>query len=187
MKNEIMTERLILRPFMENDLEAFFACCQNPDLGNNAGWKPHETIEESKDILQQFFIAQENVWAIARLEDQRLIGSIGIIPDSKRENPNALMLGYWLDEAQWDKGYMTEAVKAVLNFGFETLNIDLITANCYPHNERSQKVLKKQGFEYEGTLHQAELMHDGQIHDHQCYYLKKKIWEQYNKDKNNKK
>lgn len=174
MNNEIKTERLLLRSFKENDLEAFFACCRNPNLGNNAGWKPHETIEESRDILEHFFMAQENIWAIVLPKNQRLIGSVGIIPDPKRENPHAFMLGYWLDEAYWGKGYMSEAVKAVLNYGFETLKLNLITANCYPHNERSRKVLEKQGFEYEGTLHQAELMHDGQIFDHQCYYLKKK-------------
>lgn len=100
-----------------------------------------------------------------------MIGSIGIIADPKRENPQVRMLGYWLDEAQWGKGYMTEAVKAVLNYGFGTLKLSLITANCYPHNERSQQVLKRQGFVHEGTLHQAEVTYDGHVYDHQCYYL----------------
>ena len=52
---------------------------------------------------------------------------------------------------------MTEAVQSVLDYGFNTLQLNLITANCYPHNERSQQVLKRHGFIYEGTLHQAEL------------------------------
>lgn len=81
------------------------------------------------------------------------------------------MLGYWLDESYWGKGYMTEAVQGVLNYGFEELRLSLITATCYPHNKRSQKVLKKNGFIYEGTLHQAELTYNGNIYDHQCYYL----------------
>ena len=102
-----------------------------------------------------------------------MIGSVGIIPDPKRENPQARMLGYWLDESHWGKGYMTEAVQSVLDYGFNTLQLNLITANCYPHNERSQKVLKRHGFIYEGTLHQAELTYDGHLYDHQCYYLAK--------------
>lgn len=177
MNNELRTERLLLRPFAETDLEAFFLCCQNPHLGDNAGWKPHETMEESREILHQVFIGQENIWAVIRQEDQRLIGSIGIIPDPKRENPQALMLGYWLDENFWGKGYMTEATKVVLKYGFEQLNLSIITANCYPHNKRSQKVLEKQGFEYEGVLHQAEVSYDGQLLDHLCYYLRKDRWE----------
>ena len=169
----IETERLLLRPFRESDAEAFFKCCQNPNIGNNAGWKPHRSLEESQEILRSVFISQPGIWAITLKEDGRLIGSVGIIPDPKRENPQARMLGYWLDESHWGKGYMTEAVQSVLDYGFNTLQLSLITANCYPHNERSQQVLKRHGFIYEGTLHQAELTYDGHLYDHQCYYLAK--------------
>ncbi len=169
----IETERLLLRPFRESDAEAFFECCQNPNIGNNAGWKPHGSLEESQEILRSVFISQSGIWAIILKEDGRLIGSVGIIPDPKRENPQARMLGYWLDESHWGKGYMTEAVQSVLDYGFNTLQLSLITANCYPHNERSQQVLKRHGFIYEGTLHQAELTYDGHLYDHQCYYLTK--------------
>ena len=48
-------------------------------------------------------------------DTKQLIGSVGIIPDPKRENPQVRMLGYWLDESYWGKGYMTEAVQGVLN------------------------------------------------------------------------
>ena len=142
----IETERLLLRPFRESDAEAFFECCQNPNIGNNAGWKPHGSLEESQEILRSVFISQSGIWAITLKEDGRLIGSVGIIPDPKRENPQARMLGYWLDESHWGKGYMTEAVQSVLDYGFNTLQLSLITANCYPHNERSQQVLKTPRF-----------------------------------------
>ena len=165
------TVRLLIRPFQEEDADAFFACCQNPNLGNNAGWAPHKTIEESREILQNVFIGQENIWAMILKDAQQLIGSIGIVPDPKRENPQVRMLGYWLDEAHWGKGYMTEAVQAVLNYGFNELQLSLITANCYPHNKRSQQVLERNGFIYEGVLHQAELTYNGNIFDHLCYYL----------------
>lgn len=165
------TVRLLIRPFQEEDADAFFACCQNPNLGNNAGWAPHKTIEESREILQNVFIGQENIWAMILKDTQQLIGSIGIVPDPKRENPQVRMLGYWLDEAHWGKGYMTEAVQAILNYGFNELQLSLITANCYPHNKRSQQVLERNGFIYEGVLHQAELTYNGNIFDHLCYYL----------------
>lgn len=169
----IETERLILRPFTENDTEAVFNCCQHPNLGNNAGWKPHDTLEESLKILQTIFIPQKDTWAITRKEDRLLIGAIGILPDPKRENSNAGMIGYWLDEAQWGKGYMSESVCAVLDYGFNKLGLTLISANCYPQNKRSQRVLEKMGFTYEGILHQAEVSYDDKIYDHLCYYLEK--------------
>lgn len=149
----IETKRLLLRPFQENDAEAFFACCQNPNLGNNAGWAPHKTLNESREILHGAFIGQEGIWAVTLKDTQQLIASIGIVPDPKRENPQVRMLGYWLDEPYWGKGYMSEAVQAVLNYGFNELQLSLITANCYPHNKRSQQVLKRNGFIYEGTTH----------------------------------
>ena len=108
---------------------------------------------------------------IAGDSSECVIGSIGIVPDPKRENPQVRMLGYWLDEAHWGKGYMTEAVQAILNYGFNELQLSLITANCYPHNKRSQQVLERNGFIYEGVLHQAELTYNGNIFDHLCYYL----------------
>ena len=128
----------MLRPFSESDAPDVFESCKNPNLGNNAGWKPLETIEETIDVLNTIFIGKEGVWAIVSKETQQVIGSIGIIPDPKRENPHARMLGYWLKEECWG---------------------------------RSQRVLEKNGFVYEGRLHQAELMHTGQIEDHLCYYL----------------
>ena len=167
----IETRRLLLRPFQENDAEAFFACCQNPNLGNNAGWAPHKTLNESREILHSAFIGQEGIWAVTLKDTQQLIASIGIVPDPKRENPQVRMLGYWLDEPYWGKGYMSEAVQAVLNYGFNELQLSLITANCYPHNKRSQQVLKRNGFIYEGILHQAELTYNGNIYDHECYYI----------------
>ena len=169
--SNIETNRLVLRPFSESDAPDGFESCKNPNLGNNAGWKPLETIEETIDVLKAIFIGKEGVWAIVSKETKQVIGSIGIIPDPKRENPHARMLGYWLDEKYWGQGFMSEAVKSVLNYGFTQMGLHLITANCYPHNQRSQRVLQKNGFIYEGLLHQAELMYNGQIYDHLCYYL----------------
>lgn len=169
--SNIETNRLVLRPFSESDAPDVFESCKNPNLGNNAGWKPHETIEETIDVLNAFLSGKKGFGLSYQKRQNKSLGSIGIIPDSKRENPHARMLGYWLKEECWGQGFMTEAVQSVLNYGFIQMNLHLITANCYPHNQRSQRVLEKNGFIYEGRLHQAELMYNGQIYDHLCYYL----------------
>ena len=123
-------------------------------------------IETNRLVLRPFSESDAPDVFIVSKETQQVIGSIGIIPDPKRENPHARMLGYWLKEECWGQGFMTEAVQSVLNYGFTQMNLHLITANCYPHNQCSQRVLEKNGFVYEGRLHQAELMHTGQIEDH---------------------
>lgn len=172
---DLLTPRLLLRPFVPSDAETLFACCRNPKLGDNAGWKPHETPEESEEVLRTVFLGQENVWALVRKENGRLIGSAGLLPDPKRENPQAYMLGYWLDENYWGKGYMSESVQAILRYGFGNLGLHLITAHCYSHNPRSQHVLERAGFHYEGTLHQAVRTGNGQVYDLLCYYLPRQL------------
>ena len=106
-------------------------------------------------------------------EDNSLVGSIGIITDPKRENTRTRMLGYWLKECHWGKGMASEATRTILDYGFNVLGLHLISANCYPHNTRSRLLLERNGFVYEGILHEAEMTYDGHVYDHLCFYQKK--------------
>lgn len=83
------------------------------------------------------------------------------------------MIGYSLAFDCWGKGIMTEAVEAVLVYGFDLLNLSIITATCYPDNPASAKVLEKCGFVYEGTLRQAQIRFDGKVQDFCCYSVTK--------------
>ena len=177
MEMELYTNRLLLRPFREDDAEAVYQYSKGPNVGPNAGWKPHGSVEESADILRVVFLNQPSVWAVVRRSDGRLLGSCGIIHDPKRENEAARMLGYALGEDYWGKGYMTEAVQAVLNAGFYEMGLELVSATCYPDNARSKNVLQKCGFQYDGTLHRAEKLYIGEIKDHLCFYLEKAVYE----------
>lgn len=167
----LTTERLTLRPFREDDVEALYAYSKDEKVGRNAGWKPHESLLESSDILHLVFLNQSSVWAIERQTDRRLMGSIGLITDSARQYGSARSLGYALGIDYWGQGYMTEAVRAAVRFGFGQMGLDLISATCYPDNPASRRVLEKCGFQYEGVLHRAELLYNGQVKDHLCFYL----------------
>lgn len=167
----LTTERLTLRPFREDDVEALYAYSKDEEVGRNAGWKPHESLLESSDILHLVFLNQSSVWAIERQTDRRLMGSIGLITDSARQYGSARSLGYALGIDYWGQGYMTEAVRAAVRFGFGQMGLDLISATCYPDNPASRRVLEKCGFQYEGVLHRAELLYNGQVKDHLCFYL----------------
>lgn len=167
----LTTERLTLRPFREDDVEALYAYSKDEEVGRNAGWKPHESLLESSDILHLVFLNQSSVWAIERQTDHRLMGSIGLITDSARQYGSARSLGYALGVDYWGQGYMTEAVRAAVRFGFGQMGLDLISATCYPDNPASRRVLEKCGFQYEGVLHRAELLYNGQVKDHLCFYL----------------
>lgn len=168
---ELETKRLRLRPLTEQDAEGLFAYCSHPAVGPRAGWKPHETLEESWEILEQVFLKEPHVFAIE--QEGRLIGTVGLVDDGKRENAGAKMIGYSLAFDCWGKGIMTEAVEAVLVYGFDLLNLSIITATCYPDNPASAKVLEKCGFVYEGTLRQAQIRFDGKVQDFRCYSVTK--------------
>jgi len=167
----LYTKRLIIRPVQTGDADDIFDYSRTPNVGPNAGWKPHENIEETREIMNEIFLNKETVWAIELKETKKIIGSIGLIDDPKRQHDLVKMLGYAMGEASWGKGLMTEAVGEVLEFGFERLKLDAVSAYCYPMNERSRKILKKYNFEYEGTLKLAEKIFNGSIYDNECYLL----------------
>lgn len=167
------TERLFLRAITIEDAEEMYAYFREPNVGPNAGWKPHECMEETNDALHTIFIGKEGTYGIVLKENGKIVGSLGLIEDPKRENSHTRMLGYSISESEWGKGFMTEAVKRVIQYGFEEMGLELISAYCYPHNERSKSVIRKCEFTYEGTLRRCEVLYNGAIYDNECYSLLK--------------
>jgi putative acetyltransferase len=168
---EIMTRRLLLRPILQSDDHDIYAYSKSVNVGPNAGWKPHENLEETREIMKTVFLDKDDIFGIILPTTGALIGSLGLMKDPKRENDKARMLGYALSELYWGNGYMSEAANAVVRYGFAELKLDLISAYCYPHNERSKRVLKKLGFDYEGTLRKCEKLYNGKVYDNDCYVL----------------
>lgn len=165
------TERLLLRPLETSDIDDIFEYSCNPNVGPNAGWKPHESKEETRIIMNEIFLNKETVWGIELKEPKKIIGSIGLIDDPKRQYDRVKMIGYAIGEAYWGKGFMTEAVEEVIKYGFEELNLAAISAYCYPFNERSKRIIAKCNFNYEGTLIMAEKIFNGYVYDNDCYLL----------------
>lgn len=171
--NNFETDRLILRHIVETDVEDIFEYCKTPNVGPNAGWELHKTLDDSKVILKEVFLNQPNIFGMVLKETQKMIGTIGLIDDPRRQNPNVLMLAYAMSETYWGKGLMTEAALAVIKHGFDELPIDIITCSCYTTNSRSRRLIEKCGFRYEGCLQQAELRFDGKIMDMECFSLER--------------
>ena len=168
---EIVTNRIVLRPILVEDVYDIFEYSRETNVGANAGWKPHESLEESLQVMKTLFINKENIFGIILQETGKLIGTVGLVADPKRKNDNVKMLGYAMGEAYWGKGYMTEAAKALVVHGFKTIQLTLISAYCYSFNFRSQRVLSKLGFKYEGRLTLCEKIYNGNIYDNECYAL----------------
>ena len=103
------TERMILRPWKVEDLEDFYEYAKNPKVGSGAGWEPHKNKEVSLKILE-LFIEKDEVRAIVYKEDGKVIGSLGVHSDKKREDIRGKMIGYVLSQTYWGRGLMSEAV-----------------------------------------------------------------------------
>jgi len=170
------TPRLVLRAFRETDADDVFAYAKNPKVGPAAGWKPHADREESLRIVRMF-IAQDEVWAIEDRESGRVIGSIGLHRDRKRDHPGARMVGYVLAEAYWGRGLAVEAVRALQRHAFEGMGLDILSVVHFPFNAQSRRVIEKCGFTYEGTLRRATPVFSGEIYDDVCYSMTREEWE----------
>jgi len=139
------TKRLILRNWQLDDARDLFEYANNPKIGPMAGWKPHENIEESIEIVKMFIKTKQ--FAITIKPHDVVIGSIGwqIIDDKTVE------LGYVLSEKYWGQGIMPEAIKEVIKYLFDELNYEVIISGHFDFNQQSKRVIEKLNFKYFNT------------------------------------
>lgn len=152
------TSRLLLRPFREEDLIDLFSYACHPQVGPAAGWKPHYSISESRQILKSF-MERDEVWAITLKDSGLLIGSIGLHKDTSRSvgTRHVRSLGYVLSAAYWGHGYATEAARRILRYVFSEMeNPPEMISICHKDfNTRSRRVINKCGFKFEGVTRKA--------------------------------
>ena len=147
------TERLILRPWEETDAESLFAYAKDPAVGPIAGWPPHKSLEESRQVIRTVLNGAA-CYAICEKENGRAIGSIELKRKGHTdmtEQEDECELGYWLGKPFWGRGYMPEAAAELLRHGFETLGMSVIWCGYYDGNMQSKRVQEKLGFEYHHT------------------------------------
>ena len=179
----LVTERLVLRPLVAADIDDVFAYCSDPDIGPDAGWAPHRTREDARFFVEEiasaphvFGVFERALGATGGEGTGPCIGSIGLIVDPQRRNVDCLMLGYALARRAWGKGYMTEASREVIRYGFDELGLSLVSCTHYVFNDRSRRVIEKCGFEREGVIHAAEPAPDGTLQDMAAYCLTREAW-----------
>lgn len=168
----LSTERFTLRSLSAADAQDVFEYSKSPEVGPAAGWVPHRSIDDSLVFIEKI-ASSPHVFGLIEKETGHIVGSVGLIEDTMRKNTDALMLGYALGQPWWGKGYMTEASREIIRYGFEDLRLSLITSNHYEFNHRSKRVIEKCGFKYEGTLRGVELTPDGIMQDAACYSITK--------------
>lgn len=144
----LVTKRLILRDLKYSDVEDFYNYAKKPNIGPSAGWKPHESIEESMRIIRMM-ISENEVWAVTLKESDRVIGTIGLhVRNFDNAISNQKEIGYVLDDTYWGQGLMVEAVDAVLKYAFMDLELDKVLCGHSVANIQSKRVVEKSNFIY---------------------------------------
>lgn len=172
------TDRMILREWHEEDAEELFRHACSPDVGSAAGWPPHSSVAESREIIRKVLSLPET-YALVLKETGLPIGSISIKTGDATDftdADNECELGYWLGKEYWGAGLMPEAVREIIRYAFEDLGMINIWCGYYDGNEKSKRVQEKCGFKYQWTTEKLEVPLLGVMKTGHANLLTKEEW-----------
>ena len=152
----LQTKRLILRPWSENDAEELYKYASDPEVGPPAGWPPHTSVENSREIIRTVLSAPET-YAVCLKENGKPIGSVGLHRNDLAERDDEYELGYWIGKPFWGQGLIPEASRELLRYAFEDLGMNRIWCGYYDGNEKSRRVQEKLGFVFHHTTEGLEV------------------------------
>ena len=138
----LITEMLKLREWKETDSKDLYEYAKSELVGPNAGWQPHKSEEESKDIIKMF-IRNNDTYAVVLKAENKVIGSLGLHdrkPDESLVELKQKEIGYVLNPKYWGRGIIPEAVNCLIKYGFNELNLDLIWCGHFNFNNNSKRV-----------------------------------------------
>jgi len=180
--NTLETERLLLRTLTSDDSDRIEELAGDYDVAKSTLNIPHPYPKGSAvQFIDNILISEKNnkiaMFAITLKESRLLIGlaNLNLAASHKRGE-----LAYWVGKQYWGKGYGTEAVEALLEYGFNQLNLNRIFAASFTSNPGSWRVMEKIGLKYEGTLKQ-HVARFGNYYDLAYYGLLKDEYEKENK------
>nr|WP_110930357.1 GNAT family protein [Paenibacillus bouchesdurhonensis] len=162
----IESERLLLRKMERSDAERMFQYWSDPEVVKYMNIPPFASVEDTLEMIQLLNELSESEdtlrWGIELKEEGQLIGSCGF---NVWELSGAYRgeIGYDLGKEYWGCGYMSEALRMVLSYGYQTIGLNRIEALVHPNNAASQRLLQAFDFTKEGLLRQYQKTEDGFI------------------------
>jgi ribosomal-protein-alanine N-acetyltransferase len=173
----IEAKRISLRWISEADTDAFFAIYSHPEVMRYWSTPPLPGRDAAAKLIAKIHADYRRrlilKWGIARRTDNQLIGSLTLF--NLDFNHRRAEIGYALGRDHWGRGYMNEALQAVLGYAFETLSLHRIEADVDPRNAASIKTLERLGFKREGYLRERWQI-NGEIQDAYFYGLIEQEW-----------
>ena len=137
-------QRLILRPWREDDAPALYEYASDPQVGPPAGWAAHTSVEESRQIIRDILSAEGTFAVCIAARGDTPVGSIGWFTRSRTSGEPEL--GYWIGRPFWGQGYIPEAVDCLLTHLFTKTDYERVWCSHFVENEKSRRVIQKSGF-----------------------------------------
>lgn len=148
------TERLVLRPWQDSDATDLYELARDERVGLPCGWQPHQSLEESRQIIMDILSA-EGTYAIVEQISQQVVGAFSLrdgqaskfVTDNERERE----VGFWLGVPYWERGYIPEVLVTAINYLFNETAITTLWAGYFDGNNKSKRVQEKCGFQFVET------------------------------------
>lgn len=170
----IASNRLLLRPWQDDDAPLLYRYASDPDVGPRAGWAPHQSVEESLHIIQTVF-RNPTTWAIVLKDSDLLVGAIGYGPSCDCHLPareGEPTVGYWIAKPFWNQGLCTEALQLLIahlrqqnesneNNEVSAPTIPSLISGHFIDNPASGRVMEKCGFVPTGDICYDPTLHGG--------------------------
>ena len=170
------TKRLILRQLNAADAQEVFNVFSDSKVTEFYDLDTFTSLEQAEKLIERHYDRFANRsglrWGIVRRENNSVIGTCGL--NLYRHSVSG-EIGYELARQYWRRGIMTEALRSVINFGFERQGLNRIQALVITRNTASENLLLKLGFQEEGVLREYGFF-KGEFHDLTCFSILRKDW-----------
>lgn len=168
---EIETDRLILREILPDDAQAVFSLFSDPEVMRFYDLETYGTLSQAEELIEffdeSFELERAIRWGVVRKErPDVVIGTCGYVWLRQYRGE----IGYELARSCWRQGIMSEALDAILEFGFDQLALNRIEALTMTGNVASAALLRSLGFQEEGVLRQHDFF-KGQFHDMRLFSI----------------
>ena len=178
------TPRLTLRKIRMSDAADVYLYAKDPEVARHVLWEPHRSVLDSRGFIRflmyQYRNGMPGSWGIEFKETGRIIGTIGYM--SYNADNATVEVGYSIAREHWGKGLMTEALAAVIDESFRTLELHRIEALHFTDNPASGRVMEKCGMQHEGHMRQR-INCKGVFRDVEMWGILRSDWKKQHRDK----
>lgn len=169
----VQTERLILRRYQLSDAQGLFLnWVTDGEASRFWGWSPHKDIEETKTLLKEWIKQYDRLsvyhWAVLYKENNQAIGYIYL--NTLDEEKKCAAINYLIGRKYWNKGFATEACKAIIGHVFSQIGLQTIHAHHHADNPASGRVMQKAGMRFVKEEYRAFPKGEESLNGRYCYY-----------------